>query len=83
MECDQPQVLFQLNCSIVHSSYGMLFFPYKGVLMRSPNKFQLKYILEFLYNADTNCFPCVRSLECGKGRFAENASPSSESAKVE
>jgi len=26
--------------------------------------------------------PYVRGLECGKGRFAENASPSSENAKV-
>ena len=28
-------------------------------------------------------FPCVRGLECRKGRFAENVSPSSENAKVE
>jgi len=28
-------------------------------------------------------FPCVRGLECGKGRFVENASPSSENAEVE
>jgi len=28
-------------------------------------------------------FPCVRGLEKGKGKFAENTSPSSESTKVE
>jgi len=28
-------------------------------------------------------FPGVRGLECGRGRFAENTSPSNENAKVE
>jgi len=28
-------------------------------------------------------FPCVRGLECGRGRFAENTFPSSENVKVE
>ena len=51
--------------------------------MRSPNKFQLKYLLECLNNAVMNPFTCVRDLESGKGRFIENTSPSSESAKVE
>jgi len=43
--------------------------------MRSPNKFRLKYILDCLYNSVTNPFTCVRGLESGKGRFAENISP--------
>jgi len=51
--------------------------------MRSPNKFRLKYLLEYLYNAVTKLFTCVKGLENENGSFAENASPSSENAKVE
>jgi len=37
-----------------------------------------------LYNAVMNPFTCVRGLESGKDRFAENTPPSSsENAKVE
>ena len=43
--------------------------------MRSPNKFQLKYILEIFVQCSYEPFTCVRSLESGKCRFVGNTFP--------
>ena len=83
MECGQLQFLFKLSSNIVHCIRGHSFFPYKGFLMRSPNKFQLKYFLELCTMQLRTCFPCVRSLVSGKVGLQRTPPSSTENAKVE